>query len=219
MTAIEQFVLGIDLSGPSNLADTAVVVFVDNGSELRLHTAMAGVGDAQIFSVAANLLARAPLAVGIDAPLSYNPGGGDRPGDAALRARLRAAGLPYASVMTPTMTRMAYLTLRGVAVARGLTDVGRARARVAEVHPAAALLLRSAPVDAVTTLKRNQASCTLLLEWLDEQGIKGVRDEEMPTDHFVAACAAALAAKEWQIGRPAWIEPAKPPVHPFDFVA
>ena len=55
---------------------------------------------------------------GLDARLSYNIGGGDRPGDAALRAAIIAAGLRPGTVMAPTFSRMAYLTLRGITVSR-----------------------------------------------------------------------------------------------------
>jgi hypothetical protein len=36
---------------------------------------------------------RDQIAVGLDAPLSYNPGGGDRPADACLRKAVVGAGL------------------------------------------------------------------------------------------------------------------------------
>jgi hypothetical protein len=48
------------------------------------------------------------VVVGIDAPLSYAVGGGDRPADRDLRRVVIAAGMRPGPVMPPTLTRMAY---------------------------------------------------------------------------------------------------------------
>ncbi|MFP3489293.1 DUF429 domain-containing protein, partial [Staphylococcus sp. SIMBA_130] len=79
------------------------------------------------------------VTIGIDAPLSYQPGGGDRPSDRALRQRIVKAGMRSGSIMTPTMTRMVYLKLRGISLSRGL----EANAHIVEVHPGAAIGLRA----------------------------------------------------------------------------
>ncbi len=56
-----------------------------------------------------------------------------------------------------------------------------------------------------------------LLSWLESQGLKGLRNTPAPSDHHVAAIAAALSAWKWSRGIPAWIEPANPPFHPYDY--
>ena len=195
-------VIGIDLSGPCNAADTAVAAFRANGRRLVLQERLVGADDAAIAALIRRAKPDADLVVGLDAPLSYNDGGGDRPADRLLRARAVAAGLPSGTVMPPTLTRMAYLTLRGITVA--------------EVHPGAACVLRGAPVEIVRALKSSAAARQQLLRWLEGEGLEGIGGGTDPGDHFVAACAAALAAWKWSLGNPAWIHPADPPWHPYD---
>ncbi len=210
-------ILGIDLSGPKNTADTGVVGSSEQGQGLQFVSSLRGADDSQIAEYVSNLAGSAPLVVGIDAPLSYNPGGGDRPSDAALRRLVREHG-GGVGIMPPTMIRMVYLTLRGIALARMLENLDPSMdLRVVEVHPGAALLLRGAPIGDLRALKRVQASRMNLLAWLETQGVRGLpRPPDMP-DHFVMACAAALAAWDWARGRPAWRFPAQPPFHPYDF--
>lgn len=211
-------VCGVDLSGPSNVADTAVVSFMVNGATAVLLEAHSGVGDAALLEHVAQLLRRdAQVVVGLDAPLSYNPGGGDRPADRDLRRTLQAAGLPGATVMTPTMTRMVYLTLRGISIAR-LLDTLDPRPAVAEVHPAGTLVLHGAPAADVRALKRDAAARQRLVRWLEGQGLGGTAVLDGPGEHLVAATAAALAAWRWAAGRAAWRAAAQPPLHPFDYV-
>lgn len=149
-----EYILGLDLSGPSNIKDTALAVFQDQADRLSLISVKTRVSDPEIFALANSLAEAGRVRFGLDAPLSYNPGCGDRPGDKNLRRLLTEAGLPVGSVMTPTMTRMAYLTLRGMSLARGLGHIIRPAPQIAEVHPGGALLLRGAPLNAVRTLKK-----------------------------------------------------------------
>jgi predicted nuclease with RNAse H fold len=127
-----------------------------------------------------------------------------------------AAGLIPGSIMPPTLTRMAYLTLRGITVARIVATIAGARARIVEVHPGAACVLRGAPVEIVRALKSSAAARHELLRWLEGEGLEGIGSGPDPGDHFVAACAAALAAWKWSLGAPAWIHSADPPWHPYD---
>ena len=210
-------VIGVDLSGPSNVADTAVAVFEVAGRGLKLRATETGVGDLRLLELVGALAARGSVVAGLDAPLSYQPGGGDRPGDRALRRAAVAAGMHPGSVMTPTMTRMAYLTLRGVAVSRALGAMDRRAPRIVEVHPGAALALRGAPIADVRAFKRDGAARARLLAWLDARGLRGAKARRDAPDHLVAACACALAAWRWSEGDAAWLEPAAPPAHPFDF--
>lgn len=210
-------VVGIDLSGPSNIADTSVVVFSTREDGLRFRADLAGADDMAIF----NLLRDqndpdGATVVGIDAPLSYNPGGGDRPADKVLRSRLIYLGMKPGCVMAPTMTRMAYLTLRGISLARTLAMTGD-NLRIVEVHPGAALALRDAPIEHVRDMRHSASSRRILMEWLATQGLAALAAPEDCPSHFVAACAAALAAWDWARGKSRWLHRATLPLHPFDF--
>jgi predicted nuclease with RNAse H fold len=210
-------VVGIDLSGPSNTADTAITVFSGDEAALTLLDSIEGARDGEIFQLAQGLSAGEKIVVGLDAPLSYNPGGGDRPADKQLRQALVACGMHPGSVMAPTNTRMVYLTLRGLGVARLLEATGRADLHLVEVHPGGALALSGAPVKDVRNLKKESAARKRLARWLEGQGLAWVGLQAEPSDHFVASCACALAAWRWAQGRPSWLSEAFPPHHPYDF--
>ena len=221
--------IGVDLSGPGNTADTALVEWeFEEGDHCpdrdrpALTARVSGVTDLEIWNRVAAALERDEVVVGLDAPLSYQPGGGDRPGDSALRRVLVARGLPSGSVMPPTLTRMIYLTARGMAVARGVEQVviGGRRARIVEVHPSGALVLRGADVQAVRVMKREASARATLFKWLRRQGLGGPNEfmtSDMGRDHLIAACAAAWAARDWARERPLWLWPAQPPEYPFDY--
>ncbi len=214
-------VVGIDLSGPTGFSRTALSSFVLKGESLEHLESHEGVDDRKIHEIASGLARRGDVVVGLDAPLSYNIGGGDRPGDKALRERIVARGVRSGSIMPSTMNKMVYLTLRGFAVSRMLAGMGpgriRGRIRVVEVHPGAAMALRGAPVEEVRGFAKKMECRISLLSWLERQGMKGVSNTPAPSDHHVAAIAAALAAWKWSRGNPAWIEPARPPFHPYDY--
>ena len=207
-------IVGIDLSGPSNTADTVLTVFSRDGADICYRSAILEATDAKIRAEVASLAASAPVVVGIDVPLSYNPGGGDRSSDSALRKMLTAAGMQPGSVMTPTMTRMVYLTLRGIVVARDLAAIPGVR--VVEVHPGATCALRGASIADVRAFSRDAASRTPLLQWMGGQGLRDLPSGKV-SSHHVAACAAALAAWKWANGQTVWLAQANPPETPFDF--
>ncbi len=207
--------LGVDLSGPTNTADTAAAWFRTTRRGLVLEDRACGLGDGELVARARELAARGPLVVGLDAPLSYQPGGGSRVADTELRRRLVACGLPAGTVMAPTMTRMAFLTLRGLGVARAL-GLAAPEARLVEVHPGGALALRGAPVGALRRMKRDGRARLELLRWLAARGLEGL-PREPGSDHEVAAFGCALGAWQWSQGHAAWSVPAEPPLHPFDF--
>ncbi len=71
-------VIGLDLSGPSNIADTYLVVLEERGTELHFVEVVDGASDHDIFRTVSDLGNNEPIVIGMDAPLSYNPGGGDR---------------------------------------------------------------------------------------------------------------------------------------------
>jgi uncharacterized protein len=208
-------ILGLDLAGPANRADTAIVRIEGGPAGFSLVAYASGLDDAAI----AGWLEEAPNldAIGLDAPLSYQDGGGDRPGDRLLRARLTALGLTPGSVMPPTLTRMAYLSLRGLAVAR-LCGLIRPGVPVAEVHPGGVLLLRGAPAGEVRGLKHDLAARLALCACLEANGLNGAGTLTASGDHVIAAAAAALGAADHLYGRARWLHPACPPLHPHDYV-
>ena len=210
-------VAGVDLSGPSNSSHTAIAWFSDDGADLSCSKTVVGADDRTLFELFSGVAHDGGFVVGLDAPLSYNPGGGDRPGDFRLRRRLMQVGLRSGSVMTPTMTRMVYLTLRGVCVARALETIRPHPPRIVEVHPSGSLALRGAPIEAVRKFKTDGAARTRLLRWLEAQGLRGVASLKNASDHLVAACACAHAAWKWARNEAVWCEQAAAPLHPYDF--
>jgi uncharacterized protein len=216
-TTMEPFyVIGIDLSGPRNVADTCAAVFQQKLGTICFQHALHGADDRQIFDLVSDAGKNGRVAVGIDAPLSYNPGGGDRPSDAELRRLALEKG--RVGIMPPTLIRMVYLTLRGVTLTRMLSALqAPIEVMMVEVHPGASMLLRGAPARDVAEFKREAPARRRLLGWLERTGLSALPRNEPASDHFVAACAAALAAWQWSLGKPAWCFPARPPEHPYDF--
>lgn len=214
----ELCVVGLDLSGPAGTDRTGVAIFRATGNHLSLDELRPGGDDESLYTTIAELALDRRVVVGIDAPLSYQPGGGMRERDRRLQAAVIDAGLRSGSVMAPTFQKMAYLTLRGVCVARLLAALPDDRvARVVEVHPGATMALRRAPIAAVRGFAKNPVDRADLLRWLVEQGLEGL-DPAIPCEsHYVAASAAALAAWQWSVGRSPWRWPAEPPWHPYDF--
>jgi predicted nuclease with RNAse H fold len=208
-------VVGIDLSGPRNFKDTCLVSFEERGNEIHLLEVHEAVTDEQILEAVSNLGNQERIVIGIDAPLSYNSTGGYRPSDKELYELIKARG-GGAGVMPPTMMRMVYLTLRGISLAR-LLDSLQADLGVVEVHPGACMLLRDAEKEDVRKFKSDEQARRRLLNWLNEHGLKGILNKAPASDHYVAACAAALGAWQWNLGKSVWCFPAHSPHHPYDF--
>jgi hypothetical protein len=78
-------------------------------------------------------------------------------------------------------------------------------------------VLRGAPAGMVAAFKGDAPARRGLLAWLEKEGLASAADIESPTDHYVAACSAALAAWKWYLGESVWLQPAEPPIHPFDY--
>lgn len=210
-------VVGIDLSGPRNIADTCLVSFEARGDEIHLQDVREGADDDQIIEAISSLGKRDRINVGIDAPLSYNSNGGDRPSDKALRRLVQSHG-GGVGIMPPTMIRMVYLTLRGIRLTR-LLELLKPEydLKIVEVHPGACMLLRGANTDDVRKFKRDESARGRLLDWLGKMGLRGISREEAITDHYVAACAAALGTWQWSLGKSVWYFQSNPPHHPYDF--
>ncbi|MEO0414130.1 MAG: DUF429 domain-containing protein [Verrucomicrobiota bacterium] len=206
-------IVGIDLSGPGNVKDTVLVSFFVKGHHLELAHTIDGASDSAIVEYIDSL--EDVLAIGLDAPLSYNPGGGDRPGDRELRKAITAIGMKAGSIMVPTFTKMVYLTLRGIVLARML---GHSE-KITEVHPGAVLGLSGAPLQDVLNFKAEPAARDRLIDWMRSTAQLHGIERTHATDHYVAACAAALGAWNWQKGEPNWLMPAALPHHPFDYTA
>jgi predicted nuclease with RNAse H fold len=210
-------IFGIDLSGPSNTKESALVSFKARNNLLQMTTAIEGVTDLSIYDAIAKKSTNVKVIVGIDAPLSYNPGGGDRKSDKDLRKHIIAKGMPSGSVMPPTLNKMAYLTLRGISVCRFLESHPNKKINIVEVHPSASMALRGAPVKAIRKMKISTKAKQTLVQWLENQGLNGIDLSGSVSDHYVAACAAALAAWKWHLGESVWVFKSEMPFHPYDF--
>jgi predicted nuclease with RNAse H fold len=210
--SIPSIIIGVDLSGPSNPADTACAVCEAEGAALRVKDLFCGLSDRELLSVVSRY-AGEDVTIGLDAPLSYEDGGGDRSRDRELRTLLSSRGLPSGSVMTPTMTRMAYLTLRGVHLAAALAR-SHPDARILEVHPFGSLVLAGVDPTLAASVKRCEESRKRLLNTLPAIGLRHV-PTMAGTDHELAALGAAHAAWRWRTGTPSWNVPSEPPHHPY----
>jgi predicted nuclease with RNAse H fold len=210
-------IVGIDLSGPRNFADTCLVSFEERGEEIHLMDVREGADDDQILDVISGLGQNERIVIGIDAPLSYNPKGGDRLSDSELRHLVHAQG-GRVGIMPPTMIRMVYLTLRGLQLTRLLESLKpQYDLNIVEVHPGACMILRGAYAGDVRKFKTESLARGHLLDWLGTKRLKGISLAEIVTDHYIAACAAALGAWQWSLGKSLWCFPANLPHHPYDF--
>jgi uncharacterized protein len=211
-------VVGVDLSGPANTQETAAVWGTAQGATFQYHGHRLGIDDSELLGIVEEQLRMGPTVVGIDAPLSYEPGGGLRQRDRDLQQRLTAAGMHPGSVMAPTMTRMCYLTLRGVALTRLLArGEGEHPVQMVEVHPGGALVLHGAPADQVRRIKEDLTARSQMREFLGGQNLLRLPTDVFLNDHVTMAAACALAAWRWSDRKSAWIAAAEPPLHPHDF--
>lgn len=209
-------IIGIDLSGPRNFADTCLVSFEERGDEIYLVGIREGADDDQILEAVSSLGSKERIVIGIDAPLSYNPTGGDRQSDSELRRLIHEHG-GGTGIMPPTMIRMVYLTLRGLHLTHLLESLKYHDLRIVETHPGACMILRDADVNDVRKFKTDASARTRLLDWLETKDLKGISSAETVSDHYVAACAAALGAWQWGLGKSIWCFTSSPPHHPYDF--
>lgn len=75
-------IIGIDLSGPANHKDTAMVIFQQEENELIFDKMVINASDGCLLSNIASAVSMDEVVIGI---VSYQDGGGDRPQDKALR--------------------------------------------------------------------------------------------------------------------------------------
>lgn len=215
-------VVGIDLSGPSNHKDTVMTVFEKQNDSLKFLTLKRNIGDLDILEEVHALSQNDEVVIGIDAPLSYEDGGGDRLGDKLLRQYIVSLGMKSGSIMPPTFNRMVYLTLRGIKLTREIENLKNTKPiAMVEVHPGAVIGARVPSKDLAYVLmyKQDIASRSFIKNWLSEQHLTNLPtfiDEE---SHMIDACAAALGAWHWKdpVYNPKWLLPANPPLHPYDY--
>ncbi|UOQ95246.1 DUF429 domain-containing protein [Halobacillus shinanisalinarum] len=213
-------IVGIDLSGPSNHKDTAVAVFSDQGDSLYLDRLLNPASDQDILSLITNLSAEQQVVVGIDAPLSYEDGGGDRELEKELRSFTKELGMKSGSIMPPTLTKMIYLTVRGMKLASLLSDL--MNIQVIEVHPGATLAARIPGEEGrkhALLYKRSLESRDWIANWMISFGLKGIQVNLLQTSHLIDSCAAAIAAWDYVSPnrKPAWSYDANSPYHPYPF--
>ncbi|MBV7507688.1 DUF429 domain-containing protein [Bacillus sp. sid0103] len=215
-------VIGIDLSGPSNHKDTVMAVFERENGRLDFLKLLRNIGDMDILREIEAQSQLDEVVIGIDAPLSYEDGGGDREGDKLLRQFIVSMGMKPGSIMPPTFNRMVYLTLRGIKITR---EIGNLTTRfpisIVEVHPGAVIgsRLTRCDLENVLSYKQSLSSRTWIRDWLGEQNLIQLPvfiDEE---SHLIDACAAALGAWHWKDPsfQPKWSFPANPPLHPYSY--
>ena len=185
--------VGIDLSGPANHADTCLAW---RNAQGRIEVDC-GCSDAAIIQWAKQ--SRQPLVLFIDAPLSYQDGGGYRPCDSELRRFLNAQGFARVGVMAPTMTKMVYLTLRGISLAQQLTQLG---VTVIETHPGASLLLSGMAAEQVYALKTSPSALKAIQSHWQGKGIEF--HQTLTSDHQIMAVQSLLTAERWMAGQTYW---------------
>ncbi|SEM53925.1 Predicted nuclease (RNAse H fold) [Mesobacillus persicus] len=215
-------VIGIDLSGPANHKDTVLSVFQVKDNRLVFEEMVVDANDEMIISTIKAAASIGEVVIGIDAPLSYQDGGGDRPQDKSIRQIMKSYGLSGSSIMPPTLTRMVYLTLRGVSLTRRVMMMDfYENIQLVEVHPGAAIGTRIGKEHLSHALlyKKNEGSSKFVLEWFDKVGMVGVPETLYFSSHQIDACAAALAAWHWADSdkQPTWHWKTTSAAHPFEF--
>ncbi|MDF2653251.1 MAG: hypothetical protein K0Q73_9056 [Paenibacillus sp.] len=215
-------VIGIDLSGPSNHKYTVLTVFERQDGQLKFIKLLDNVSDLEILNEIYSLAQISEVVIGIDAPLSYQDGGGDRESDRLLRKFIISLGMRSGSIMTPTMTRMVYLTLRGIKLSREIERLQTTHPiSMVEVHPGAIIGSRIAPenIEYVLKYKTSMLARSYIRQWLGMQNMVGLPLFIEEESHLIDSCAAALGVWHWSepsIG-PKWLFPANLPLHPYDF--
>jgi uncharacterized protein len=215
-------VIGIDLSGPSNHKDTVLTVLKKHSDQLNFIKLLKNISDKDILDEIGKQAQREEVVIGIDAPLSYQDGGGDHESDKLLRKFIVALGMKSGSIMPPTFNRMVYLTLRGIRLTREIHNLHpKHPISIVEVHPGAIIGTRLNPMEMeyVLTYKQDLVARRFIREWLKGQNLYYLPEEIEEESHTIDACAAALGAWHWKdpLFESKWRYPANPPLHPFDY--
>ena len=215
-------VIGIDLAGPANHKDTVMSVFQAREDLLIFENAMDQASDEKIFTAIQAIAAKEHVVIGIDAPLSYQDGGGDRPQDKSIRQFIKTYGLSGSSIMPPTLTKMVYLTLRGIGLTRRILLMNDSQnIQIVEVHPGAAIGTRigTDKIEHALQYKKELDSRKIIFDWYKSVGLMGIPSEVVQTSHAIDSCAAALASWHWgdATKQPTWHWKERTTEHPFEF--
>ncbi|WP_462413599.1 DUF429 domain-containing protein [Neobacillus sp. Marseille-QA0830] len=215
-------VMGIDLAGPRNQRDTFLTVFEKQDDNLHLIKILNDVSDLDILNEISCQSRLDELVIGIDAPLSYQDGGGDRLADKQLRQYIVSLGMKPGSIMPPTLNRMAYLTLRGIRLSREIGTIQTENpVSIVEVHPGSVIGSRliQDEMEYVLNYKQDLSARKYLRNWFETQKLTGLPATIEEETHSIDACAAALGAWHWKdpAFAPKWISRAIPPLHPYDY--
>lgn len=215
-------IIGIDLSGPSNHKDTVLAVFEKQNHQLKYVKWNNDISDREILEEIFSQSLLDEVVVGIDAPLSYQDGGGDRQSDRELRKFIVALGMKPGSIMPPTLNRMVYLTLRGIKLSREIENLHTPNpVSIVEVHPGAVMgsRLSKADFNKVLYYKQDLLARMFMWSWLGQQNLLDLPVLCEEPSHWIDACAAALGAWHWKDSglMPSWLFPANPPLHPYDY--
>ena len=184
---MEKAFIGIDLSGPANTKDTSMCIWHEAKTTIQ-----SDCDDAFIVQTVKQLAANSSVFVSLDAPLSYQMHGGFRDVDRALRAHLNEQGFSKIGVMAPTMTKMAYLTLRGLRLWLLLKDISNVF--IFETHPGAALVMSGVEYDLVTQVKSSQKALEKIQQTLARQY---QCDLIFQSDHELMAFSAMLSVQRY----------------------
>ena len=215
-------VIGIDLAGPANHKDTVMSVFQTDGDLLIFENVIDYASDEEILTAIQAISSKESVVIGIDAPLSYQDGGGDRPQDKSIREFIKRYGLLGSSIMPPTLTKMVYLTLRGIGLTRRILQMNDSQhIRMVEVHPGAAIGTRIGPdkIEYALHYKKELNSRKAVYDWFKVAGLMEIPMEFIQTSHSIDSCACALAAWHWsdETKQPTWHWKEKTSEHPFEF--
>ena len=119
--------------------------------------------------------------------------------------------------MTPTMTRMSYLTLRGISITRILETLKK-KPKVIEVHPFVSLLINGANKEDIKNVKKNEKAKQNILNFLKKRQISKLPVIVSKNDHFISSVIAAQIAFFYSRNQYQWRSKRKFPFHPYDFV-
>ncbi|WP_454190305.1 DUF429 domain-containing protein [Paenibacillus sp. Marseille-Q7038] len=195
-------IIGLDLAGTTNSSDTAVAIFEYNVNSLTCIEIISDLTDSDIYDLVKQYANEDQVIIGIDAPLSYQFGGGDRLSDKSLRKLITEIGMRPGSIMAPTSPKMSYLTLRGINVSRGLYNIPNVnKIQIVEVHPGATIGLHyGQPIVPQEVLDykdhNNILSRNVILAWLMSNmflnGINNKINTDVISSHEVDACVPHL---------------------------
>lgn len=210
--------VGIDLSGPSNTKDTALAITNLSPDGLELVFQASNFDDLQLLDKISHFAKGNSTYIFIDAPLSYNQGGGLRDSDKEFRDLAFRLSLPPTTIMPPTFTKMGFLTLRGIFVSNLLRVNLGFSIHIAETHPGISLALEGIEPALIKNMKSSVEACNTIAEKLSKLFNKFTLINSQYSDHDICSIAASLSAKRYFDKKSALIYKAKPPAHPYNFI-